>query len=138
MKLNSLAPNARYDLEHGKPSVFEQDNDGSNLYRYNIEPEMGIPDGQTEEIQVGRKCREIRIWAAPTKAALKKAIIRSIYDETAEFALVNKYNATVLGVNTDSTAVDAYKEFLQFTEDVDALLVSVEYQEDVIKYGQKF
>lgn len=52
MKLNSLAPNARYDLEHGKPSVFEQDNDGSNLYRYNIEPEMGIPDGQTEETQV--------------------------------------------------------------------------------------
>ena len=128
MKLNLLEPNAHYDMANGKPSVFQKDNDGSYLYRYNIEQEMGIPDGDTKEVQVGWKCREIRIWAAPTKAALKKAIIRSIYDETAEFALVNKYNATVLGVNTDSTAVDAYKEFLQFTEDVDALLVSVEYQ----------
>ena len=33
MKLNSLVPNAKYDLAHGKPSVFENDNDGSYLYR---------------------------------------------------------------------------------------------------------
>jgi hypothetical protein len=124
MKLNSLAPNARYDLEHGKPSVFEQDNDGSNLYRYNIEPEMGIPDGQTEEIQVGWQCREIRIWNKPTKANLKKSIIRSIVDESAEFDIVNSYNKHVLGIKLDTTAVDNYKEYLQFTEDLDAMLVS--------------
>lgn len=124
MKLNSLAPNARYDLEHGKPSVFEQDNDGSNLYRYNIEPEMGIPDGQTEEIQVGWQCREIRIWDKPTKANLKKSIIRSIVDESAEFDIVNSYNKHVLGVKLDTTAVDNYKEYLQFTEDLDTMLIS--------------
>jgi hypothetical protein len=124
MKLNSLVPNARYDLEHGKPSVFEQDNDGSNLYRYNIEPEMGIPDGQTEEIQVGWQCREIRIWDKPTKANLKKSIIRSIVDESAEFDIVNSYNKHVLGIKLDTTAVDNYKEYLQFTEDLDAMLVS--------------
>lgn len=124
MKLNSLAPNARYDLEHGKPSVFEQDNDGSNLYRYNIEPEMGIPDGQTEEIQVGWQCREIRIWEKPTKAVLKKSVIRSIVDESAEFDIVNSYNKHVLGVKLDTTAVDNYKEYLQFTEDLDAMLIS--------------
>lgn len=124
MKLNSLAPNARYDLEHGKPSVFEQDNDGSNLYRYNIEPEMGIPDGQTEEIQVGWQCREIRIWEKPTKAVLKKSVIRSIVDESAEFDIVNSYNKHVLGVKLDTTAVDNYKEYLQFTEDLDTMLIS--------------
>ena len=124
MKLNSLAPNARYDLEHGKPSVFEQDNDGSNLYRYNIEPEMGIPDGQTEEIQVGWQCREIRIWEKPTKAVLKKSVIRSIVDESAEFDIVNSYNKHVLGVKLDTTAVDNYKEYLQFTEDLEAMLIS--------------
>ena len=124
MKLNSLAPNARYDLEHGKPSVFEQDNDGSNLYRYNIEPEMGIPDGQTEEIQVGWQCREIRIWEKLTKAVLKKSVIRSIVDESAEFDIVNSYNKHVLGVKLDTTAVDNYKEYLQFTEDLDAMLIS--------------
>lgn len=124
MKLNSLAPNARYDLEHGKPSVFEQDNDGSNLYRYNIEPEMGIPDGQTEEIQVGWQCREIRIWEKPTKAVLKKSVIRSIVDESAEFDIVNSYNKHVLGIKLDTTAVDNYKEYLQFTEDLDTMLIS--------------
>lgn len=124
MKLNSLAPNARYDLEHGKPSVFEQDNDGSNLYRYNIEPEMGIPDGQTEEIQVGWQCREIRIWEKPTKAVLKKSVIRSIVDESAEFNIVNSYNKHVLGIKLDATAVDNYKEYLQFTEDLDTMLIS--------------
>lgn len=124
MKLNSLVPNARYDLEHGKPSVFEQDNDGSNLYRYNIEPEMGIPDGQTEEIQVGWQCREIRIWDKPTKANLKKSIIRSIVDESAEFDIVNSYNKHVLGIKLDTTAVDNYKEYLQFTEDLDTMLIS--------------
>lgn len=124
MKLNLLEPNAMYDLVHGKPSVLEQDNDGSFLYRYNIEPEMGIPDGQTEEIQIGWQCREIRIWEKPTKAVLKKAIIRSVVDETKEFALLNDYNKHILEIKIDSTAVDAYKEFLQFTEDVDAMLIS--------------
>lgn len=124
MKLNSLAPNARYDLEHGKPSVFEQDNDGSNLYRYNIEPEMSIPDGQTEETQVGWQCREIRVWEKPTKAVLKKSVIRSIVDESAEFDIVNSYNKHVLGVKLDTTAVDNYKEYLQFTEDLDTMLIS--------------
>lgn len=124
MKLNLLEPNAMYDLVHGKPSVLEQDNDGSFLYRYNIEPEIGIPDGQTEEIQIGWQCREIRIWEKPTKAVLKKAIIRSVVDETKEFALLNDYNKHILEIKVDLTAVDAYKEFLQFTEDVDAMLIS--------------
>lgn len=124
MKLNLLEPNARYDLVHGKPLVLEQDNDGSFLYRYNIEPEMGIPDGKTKETQIGWQCREIRIWEKPTKAVLKKAIIRSVVDETKEFALLNDYNKHILEIKIDSTAVDAYKEFLQFTEDVDAMLIS--------------
>lgn len=122
MKLNLLEQNARYDLVHGKPSTFQKDNDGSFLYRYNIEPEMGIVDGETEESQIGWKCREIRVWEAPTKAVLKKSIIRSIIDESAEFGILNDYNKHVLGVKEDSTAVDKYKEYLQFTEDLDSLL----------------
>lgn len=124
MKLNSLEPNARYDLAHGKPSVFESDNDGSFLYRYNIEPEMGIKEGETEETQIGWKCREIRIWEQPTKAVLKKSIIRSVIDESEEFSIVNAYNKDVLAVKKDSKAVDNYKEYLQFTEDLDAMLIA--------------
>ena len=124
MKLNSIEPNASYDLVHGKPSVFEKDNDGSYLYRYNIEPEMGISHGETEETQIGWKCREIRVWEKPTKGVLKKTIIRSVMDESAEFAIVNAYNKHVLEIKVDATAVDTYKEYLQFTEDLDIMLVS--------------
>ncbi len=124
MKLDSLKPNAKYDLVHGKPSIFQKDNDGSWLYRFNIKPEMGIPDGQEEEIQVGWECNEIRIWAKPTKALLKKAIIHSVIDETAEFALINSYNKHVLKLKVDATAVDKYKDFLEFTDDVDEMLLT--------------
>lgn len=124
MKLNLLEPNARYDLAHGKPSVFEKDNDGSFMYRYNIEPEMGIKEGETEETQIGWMCREIRVWSQPTKSVLKKAIIRSVVDDTAEFDIVNSYNKHVLKIKLDATAVDAYKEYLQFTEDLEIMLIS--------------
>lgn len=124
MKLNSIEANAHYDLAHGMPAVLEKDNDGSFLYRFNIESEMGIPDGQDKEVQVGWKCYEIRTFNKPTKANIKKAIIRSVLDETAEFDLVNSYNKHVLGVAVDEKAVADYKEYLQFTEDLDVLLVN--------------
>ena len=111
-------------MAHGMPAILEKDNDGSCLYRYNIEPEMGIPDGEEKEVQIGWKCCEIRTFNKPTKANLKKAIIRSVLDETAEFDLVNSYNKHVLGVAVDENAVAAYKEYLQFTEDLDVLLVN--------------
>lgn len=125
MKLDLLEPNAHYDLAHGEPSAIEYDNDGSVLFRYNIKPEYGIPEGQEEEVQIGWQCREIRIWSTPTKAHLKKEIIRSVVDETQEFALVNGYNQSVLGIKEDAQAVADYKEYLVFTNDVDAMLLKV-------------
>lgn len=124
MTLNSIEPNAHYDLVHGKPSVFEKDNDGSFLFRFNIEPEMGALDGETEVVQIGWKCREIRIWDKPTKQVLKKEIIRSALDETEEFSLINSYNKHVLGIKEDSDALGRYVAHLSFTEDVEALLVN--------------
>ena len=124
MKLNSLTPNAQYDLQHGKPAVIEADNDGSWLYRHNIKEQFSVPEGKTVEELSGWECREIRIWETPNKTALKKAIIRSILDGPAEFALVNSYNKHILGIKTDETAVEEYKEFLLFTEELDALLIS--------------
>lgn len=124
MKLDSIAPNAHYDMIGGKPAVLQRDNDGSALYRFNIKPEMGIPDEdeKKEERQIGWQCVEVRTFEKPTKANLKKAIIRSLIDETAEFALVNSYNKHVLGIAVNEKAVDDYKDYLQLTEDLDGLL----------------
>lgn len=132
MKLVSIAPNAHYDMTHGKPKMLEKDNDGSCIVRLNVAPEMGIPGGDianqsadAEEVQTGWSCYEVRTFAAPTKANLKKAIIRSIVDETAEFDLVNSYNKHTLGIKVDETAVQKYKDFLTMTEEIDAALVEI-------------
>lgn len=85
---------------------------------------MGIKEGETDETQIGWQCREVRIWEKPAKSALKKAIIRSVIDKSAEFDIVNSYNKHVLAIKEDSTAVDKYKEYLQFTEDLDTMLVN--------------
>lgn len=124
MKLNSIEANAHYDMAHGKPAVLEKDNDGSFLYRFNIEPETGIPEGKEKEVQVGWKCCEVRTFDKPTKANLKRVIIRSVLNETAEFDLVNSYNKHILGVSVNDNAVAEYKEYLQFTEDLNALLLN--------------
>ncbi|MCM1168779.1 MAG: hypothetical protein NC324_02470 [Bacteroides sp.] len=122
MRLDSIAPNAHYDMVGGKPAVLQQDNDGSTLYRFNIAPETGVPDGETEERQIGWQCVEVRTFERPTKANLKKAIIRSILDETEEFSLVNSYNKHMLGIAVSEKAVEAYKEYLQMTEDLESML----------------
>lgn len=124
MKLDSLKPDAYYDMVIGMPSTLYKDNDGSYLYRYNIQPQMGTDEEDGEEKQVGWQCREIRIWEQPTKSTLKKAIIRSVIDETEELGIVNAYNKHILGIKQDVQAVEDYKEFLQFTEDLDIMLSS--------------
>ena len=123
MKLDSLEPNPHYDMEHGFPSVLENDNDGSVIYRVNINEEKAIPDGEAEERQIGWSCYEVRTFDKPTKANLKRVFIRSVIDETAEFALVNSYNKHILGIAPDDKAVAEYKEYLQFTEDLDAQII---------------
>lgn len=123
MKLDSLEPNAHYDMEHGMPAVLEKDNDGSVIYRVNITREMAIQDGESEERPIGWSCYEVRTFDKPTKANLKRVFIRSVIDETAEFALVNSYNKHILGIAPDDRAVAEYKEYLQFTEDLDAQIM---------------
>lgn len=131
MKLASIAPNAHYDMTHGRPKTLEKDNDGSCIVRLNVKPEMGNPGGDIAaqsadtEQQTGWACYEVRTFAAPTKANLKKAIIRSIVDETTEFDLVNSYNKHTLGIKVDESAVHRYKDFLAVTEEIDGALAEI-------------
>jgi hypothetical protein len=106
------------------PAVLEKDNDGSVIYRVNIAEEKAIPEGEKEARPIGWSCYEVRTFAKPTKANLKRVFIRSVIDETAEFDLVNSYNKDALGIKKDAKAVAEYKEYLQFTDDVDAMLVA--------------
>lgn len=128
MKLDLLAPNAFYDMVIGMPPYLYKDNDGSFLYRYNIQPQMGTDEESGEEKQVGWQCREIRIWEQPTKSALKKYIIRSVIDENHELAIINDYNKHILGIKECEEAIERYKSFLIFTEEIDEIL-SIDFNE---------
>lgn len=118
MKLKELTPNASYDNVAGKPEPIYKDNDGSFLYRYNIEA-----DTNDEGQQVGWKCREIRIWEEPNKGNLKRAIIRSVISETEEFSLVNNYNRHILGIKENEVAVEKYKGYLLLIDEIDTMLI---------------
>lgn len=125
MTLNSLVPNAHYDMAHGKPLAIERDQDGSNIFRFNIAPEMGIPEGESQEVQIGWQCVEIRFWDAPTKANIKRHVIRTFVNECDEFAMVNDYNKHNLGIIQDENAVSKYVAFLNFTEEVSTVINQV-------------
>ena len=125
MKLDLIAPNAHYDMEHGKPAAIQHDNDGSTIIRYDIEPEFAEKEGETEPEQIGWMCHEVRIWDKPEKVSVKKAVIRDVIDESAEFALVNAFNSHALGIEINPAAVEEYKEYLQFRADVDKMVESI-------------
>ena len=112
-------------MEHGKPAAIQHDNDGSTIIRYNIEPEFAEKEGETEPEQIGWMCHEVRIWNNSEKASIKKAVIRDVIDESAEFALVNAYNSHALGIEINTAAVEEYKEYLQFRAAVDKMVESI-------------
>ena len=112
-------------MEHGKPAAIQHDNDGSTIIRYNIEPEFAEKEGETEQEQIGWMCHEVRIWDKPEKVSVKKAVIRDVIDESAEFALVNAFNSHALGIEINPAAVEEYKEYLQFRADVDKMVESI-------------
>ncbi len=115
--LTDIAPNAHYDNVNGKPAVIFHDNDGSTLFRINICEEYD-DDGTL----VGWSCFEIRTYKKANRANIKHDLIRAILDDSAEFALVNKYNMHKLGVLKNNEAVADYKAYLQMLCDIDAVL----------------
>lgn len=122
MKLDSLAPNAFYDMVVGMPTTLQRDNDGSYLYRYNIKPRMVAGEDGGEEQQDGWQCRELRLFVEPTCDNIKHAIINSVYNADERLELVSRYNAYVSAISNDETIEEEYKRFIQFMDDVDELL----------------
>lgn len=122
MRLSELEPNAYYDAVAGEPARLQRDNDGSHLFRYNVQPRMVAGEDGGEGKQDGWQCRELRLFVAPTCENIKHAIINSVYNADARLDLVSRYNAYVSAIGNDDTIADEYKSFIQFVEDVDELL----------------
>lgn len=113
-------------MTHGRPETLQRDNDGSCIFNFGIEEESEIAEGESEPKQIGWKYRQVRIFDAPTKKNIKKAIIRATLTESEEFALLNAYNSFNLGISEDEAAVDRYEAYLRFLNDLDAMLNELE------------
>lgn len=103
-----------------RPAVIQPLGNGAYHYNYNI-VERQETDPETGEVKTVYDYDTVKVWDKPTYEKLVKAVIREKLDETQEFAIINEYNAGVLGVITDSAekaaAKQAYKDYLTFVKE---------------------
>lgn len=103
-----------------RPAVIQPLGNGAYHYNYNI-VERQETDPETGEVKTVYDYDTVKVWDKPTYEKLVKAVIRENLDETQEFAIINEYNAGVLGVITDSAekaaAKQAYKDYLTFVKE---------------------
>ena len=108
-----------------RPAVIQPLGNGAYHYNYNI-VERQETDPETGEVKTVYDYDTVKVWDKPTYEKLVKAVIREKLDETQEFAIINEYNAGVLGVITDATkkqeATEAYKDYLTFVAATKAMV----------------
>lgn len=108
-----------------RPATIQPLGNGAYHYNYNI-VERTETDPETGEVRTVYDYDTVKVWDEPTYEKLVKAVIREKLDETQEFAIINEYNAGVLGVITDSAAKaaakQAYKDYLTFVADTKAMV----------------
>ena len=108
-----------------RPAVIQPLGNGAYHYNYNI-VERQETDPETGEIKTVYDYDTVKVWDKPTYEKLVKAVIREKLDETQEFAIINEYNAGVLGVITDTTKKQeqkqAYKDYLTFVAATKAMV----------------
>lgn len=101
-----------------RPQIIQDLGNGSYYYNYNIvaKTETG-EDGQERQ---SWDCETVQIWGKPTRAAVVKAVIRAELDETAEFDLVNSYNAANEGMleKEAAEAKEAYMAYLRRVQEI--------------------
>ena len=108
-----------------RPAVIQPLGNGAYHYNYNI-VERQETDPETGKVKTVYDYDTVKVWDKPTYEKLVKSVIREKLDETQEFAIINEYNAGVLGVITDSTkkqeAKQAYKDYLTFVAATKAMV----------------
>ena len=108
-----------------RPATIQPLGNGAYHYNYNI-VERQETDPETGEVKTVYDYDTVKVWDKPTYEKLVKAVIREKLDETQEFAIINEYNAGVLGVITDATkkqeAKQAYKDYLTFVAATKAMV----------------
>lgn len=94
-----------------RPPVLQNQNDGSWLYNYDIEP-VTQTDPQSEIERTSYKCNQVIIFGELTKKKIKKAIIESETNADDEKKLINDYSAWQIGALSDEKYKNNYLAFL--------------------------
>lgn len=102
-----------------KPQIIQDLGNGAFYYNFAITPKTETDEEGKERKSYDYRC--VKIWGKPTRAAVVKAVIRDELDETAEFDLVNSYNAATVGMLDEAEAaeaVEAYKAYLRRVQEI--------------------
>jgi len=91
------------------PPVFEVAAPGKWFYNHNIAP-WPNHEGEAD----GYECDQVEVVGELTYKNVVRAVIRSRYDETLEFSIINDHNAFNLGVGDP----EAKKRYLAFIAEV--------------------
>jgi hypothetical protein len=102
---------------NAKPAAFLPLGDGSFHYNHKVQevevvPMEGQPLPKTKKAATAYDYEVARFWGAPTYEAVVKAVVREKYSESQEFALINAYNAFVLGLSDDPADKAEYEAYL--------------------------
>ena len=105
-----------------KPSKLEANGNGSYTYRWDIQEVQENHSGEAGDNGQTTKwtCNEVIVWGMVTNDKLKKAVITHLWDSDKEAKIINDYNAAQLGILTEKSATDEYKEYLQKRKSIKA------------------
>lgn len=111
---------------NNRPATFEQV--APNRYRYNynvreVEKEEQGADGQTVTT-TAYDYDFVEFGGQPDRATIVRLIIREEKSETQEFELMNRYNAVMLDIEDDETAINDYKAWLTRVAEVKAMVAA--------------
>ena len=95
-----------------RPTIIQDLRNGAYYYNFNITPRTET-DEEGNERQT-YDYNQVKIWGRPTREGLVKAVIRDEVDESAEFDLVNSYNAAQEGILDGEHAEKAKADYIAY------------------------
>lgn len=81
-----------------------------DIYKIKEETEDGVVEQYV--------CNECTVYAPLTQDSILQAAIREIISQSEELKLINDYNATQLEITTDQEAVEKYKSFIRWRNEL--------------------
>lgn len=116
-----------------RPQIIQDLGNGAYYYNYNITP-------RTDTDEEGNKLKSydyqsVKVWGKPTREALVKAVIRDEVDESAEFDLVNSYNAAAEGLLEGDHAEKAKADYIAYLRRVQEIKTQI--KNDLAAAGYK-